>query len=294
MARLFKPQKKKKNEPLIHESSIIQKIRMSKDAFRKQRMLILYFFFSLFLLVAGALNLPIILGTQGLFMDFLSPILKLTSQPISVLDEWGQKITDFFNTPSKLRNLRNENENLKKYFLAFTELQEENQNLKKLLNIKEIIKKPFLTARVISYPSQPHSQSIIIDGGKNHGAQVDQVAITEKGLIGRVIQVGAYTAQVVLITDINSRIPVIIESKNISAIFMGNNQNMPFLKYVTDKADVALGDKVLTSGKGGIFKAGIPVGYISSIKDGTISVTPVVALDHLSFVSLLPRLPEIY
>lgn len=294
MAKLFKPQKKRSKDPLLHEASIIQKIRLSHSVFQKRKVLILYIFLSLFLLIMGTLNLPVMINIQGFLMDRLSPVLKGTSQPILVLKEWKDWILDFFNAPTKIQNLRNENLSLKNKLAEAQSLLEENRDLKKLVNIKNASIRPFLTARVLSYPSHPYFQSIIIDAGKNNGVEVDQVALTDQGLVGRVIQVGSHTAQVVLISDSNSRIPVMIGNKKILAILAGNNQGLPLLKYVPEKSDIAVGDRVVTSGKGGIFRAGIPVGSVTHIKEGTISVAPFVGLDQISFVSLLQKFLGVY
>ncbi len=294
MAKIFKSPKKRSKDPLLHESSIIQKIRLSQNVFRTRKVLILYMFLSLFLLAMGTLDFPVIVNMRGFLMDKLSLFLKGTSHPIGVFKEWKEETLDFFNAPTKLQDLRNENHSLKNKLIEAQSLIEENQHLKKLVNIKTPSIRPFLTTRVLSYPSHPYFQSIIIDAGKNSGVEIDQVALTDQGLVGRVIQVGSHTAQVVLINDINSRIPVTIGNKNISAILVGNNQGFPFLKYVSDGENVAIGDRILTSGRGGIFKTGIPVGLVTHITDKTINVTPFVKLDQIFFVSLLPKFLGVY
>jgi len=291
--KIFKTPSRKTSTPLIHESSFIQKIRLSRHALRRRRVLIAYLLVSLFLLMSASLNLPLVNTLRGLIQDGASYLLKTTSHPLTYLGEWKQEAGTFFNTRAKLQNLKHENYLLKNQILQAQATLEENNYLKKLLNIRDGSLQPFLTTRVISYPSHPYFQSILIDAGKNNGVEVDQAALTHEGLVGRVAQVGLMTAQIVLITDIHSRVPVVVGDQKIPAIFVGKNQDLPFLKYYPVKAGIRVGDPVVTSGKGGIFKAGIHVGQVASITEEAIKVQPSVRLEHLPFVSLLPKLLEV-
>ena len=105
--------------------------------------------------------------------------------------------------------------------------------------------------------------------------------------MGRTIESSTNLTRGLLITDLNSRIPVIIKPSNQHAILIGDNTDKPLLKYLPYSAELKKGDTVETSGRGGVFPAGIPVGVIESASQGEATVRPYVDLDSLSFVHVL-------
>ena len=143
-----------------------------------------------------------------------------------------------------------------------------------------------ITAKVLSYPGRPYVKSILISSGKTEGVHLQQVVTDAHGLVGRVINVGHNVARILLATDLNSHTPVVLKGTKTQGILVGANDQALFLKYVKEKF-VHEGQVVETSGQGGVFPPGIPVGRVSKIENGTILVTLFSDVDHLSFVQLL-------
>ena len=111
--------------------------------------------------------------------------------------------------------------------------------------------------------------------------------VTADGLVGIVIDVGRAYARVLLISDINARIPVILASSSWPGLTVGQNGQFLDLQFLPDEAKPKIGELVLTSGHGGVLPNGLPVGRVDQIKDGKIRVRPAVDFRHLSYLSVL-------
>jgi rod shape-determining protein MreC len=111
--------------------------------------------------------------------------------------------------------------------------------------------------------------------------------VTGDGLVGRVVELGERFSRILLVTDLNSRVPVVVESTRYRAILEGDNTDTMKLSFVIPSDDVRLGDRIVTSGSGGLFPAGLPIGEVTAIKDGTAIVTPFVRFDRLEYVRVL-------
>src|SRR5262249_35806974 len=119
------------------------------------------------------------------------------------------------------------------------------------------------------------------------GVRKNQAVTTGEGLIGRVSEVGERAARVLLITDINSNIPVFIERTRERAIAHGDSSNSLVLKYLPGDLTATVGDRIVTSGHGGVFPPGLPVGVITSVQGGVVTVQPYVDWDQIEYVRLV-------
>ena len=119
-------------------------------------------------------------------------------------------------------------------------------------------------ARVIGRSSKPFLQTLILNAGTRHNAQPGQAVIDASGMIGRIYISGQRTSWVILLTDLNSRIPVTIAPGNVQAILTGDNTRMPMLEQLARTATVKAGDQVVSSGDGGLLPQGLPVGTVVS------------------------------
>jgi rod shape-determining protein MreC len=108
-----------------------------------------------------------------------------------------------------------------------------------------------------------------------------------QGLIGRITEIGNWSARVLLITDLNSRIPVILEGTRTHAILAGDNGPAPYLLYLPKAAAVNVGDRLVTAGHDGVFPTGLAVGRVAGIEDGKIRVEPLADLDRLEYVQIV-------
>ena len=111
--------------------------------------------------------------------------------------------------------------------------------------------------------------------------------VTADGLVGLVVDVGATYARVLMISDINAQIPVILSSSSWPGVTVGNNGTFLSLRFLPEEAAPKVGELVLTSGHGGVLPAGVPVGRVDLVRDDFVRVRPAVDLRHLSYVSIL-------
>ncbi|MCB2107030.1 MAG: rod shape-determining protein MreC, partial [Rhodobacteraceae bacterium] len=161
-----------------------------------------------------------------------------------------------------------------------------NQSLKALLGAVSEPSESSVTARVVADTGGSFAQSVLILAGTVDGAGKGDIVLTGEGLVGRITQAGRRSSRVLLITDINSRIPVLVGEAGSHAILAGDNSLRPKLLYMDGASPVLTGDKVVTSGDGDAFPTGLPVGRIARIKDGVIEVEPYVARDQLRHVKI--------
>ncbi|WP_341764209.1 rod shape-determining protein MreC [Candidatus Tisiphia endosymbiont of Beris chalybata] len=165
-------------------------------------------------------------------------------------------------------------------------IQAENNELKKLLSVVEEEQYKHIGARLINVSLNPFSKTAVMSAGTKHGVEIDQIVTHAEGLVGRVIQVSNNYSKIILINDVNSRIPITTAVSREKGIMSGGGNDSKIL-YLPKAHLVQKGEKVITSGHGSIYPAGITVGYVNNIKQGDISVKPVVDLSKAEFVNIL-------
>ena len=172
--------------------------------------------------------------------------------------------TTFFNNYQKTRN---EFENLKSDFVSNEIIQYENQELKVLID-DYISSSNKILAKIIVDHDSPFLKSIIINKGSKDDIKIGTNIYDQSYLVGRVIEVNYKTSRVLLLSDLNSNVPVTIAPQNIQAIVTGTGENYGQIKYIKDGLSEDLVDEsiVYTSGTGAIFKSGVPIGKLISDK----------------------------
>ena len=127
----------------------------------------------------------------------------------------------------------------------------------------------------------------MVNAGRDNGVARGQAAMTGEGLIGRVAEVGSRAARILLITDLNSRVPVVVDGTRQRAILAGDNSARPSLRYVDAGGTVRIGDRIVTSGQGGVFPPGLPVGVVVSLDSEAVRVEPYAALSRVDYLRLV-------
>ncbi len=183
--------------------------------------------------------------------------------------------------------LETENQKLLQWQQAALNLDAENQQLRSLLRAVPHTALSYVTARVIANSGGAFVRMILINAGVEDRVSRGQAAITGEGLVGRLTEVGDRASRVLLITDLNSRIPVTIESTHAAAVLAGDNSERPRLMYLPTAEPVKIGDRVVTSGEGGVFPPGLPVGVVSAIDAAGPRVEPYVELSQLGYVLIV-------
>ena len=218
--------------------------------------------------------------------DALAPIFGVLAQPVAsvhvVVDEVAAVLTVFQDNA----RLREENERLRRWERVARALDAENATLKANLHWIPEPSATYVTAPVVADAGGVYARAVLLSLGPNHGIRKGQIALDDAGLVGRVTELGARSARVLLITDINSRIPVVLENSRARAILVGTNGARPRLMYWSEGTQPAEGERVVTSAEANAFPAGLPVGTVHYSASHAPEVQPAAHLDRLEIVRL--------
>jgi len=220
-------------------------------------------------------------------VDAVAPILDVIARPVDAVSGLVADVQRLATIHEDNKRLQEEKANLLAWQAAARRLEAENKSLRSLLNFAAEGQVSFISGRVIADTGGAFAHSLVLNAGSRAGVTKGQAVVTGEGLIGRVAGVGARSSRILLITDINSRIPVIIEPSRVRAIMAGDNSGRSGLIHLTPGATVSPGDRVVTSGHGGAFPMGLPVGVVESVSDGGIDVRPFVERSRVEYVRVI-------
>jgi len=218
--------------------------------------------------------------------DTLAPIYGALAEPLArfrgMLAD-GQRVLTLSGENARLRQ---ENERLRRWQSVALALDAENAALRADLHWIPDPSVSFVTARVVADAGGEYARSVLLSVGPNHSVAKGQIALDDRGLVGRVTEVGERSARVLLITDINSRVPVTLESSGARAMLIGTNGKQPRLMYWPEGTSPAEGEPVVTSAEANAFPAGLPVGTVHYTGPNAAEVEPAARLDQLAIVRL--------
>ena len=245
-------------------------------------------------LIAVAFGLMLLGKADALFAerarmtlaDALAPIYAALAEPLGSLRDAIVGATDLWDIRADNVRLRDENERLRRWQSVALALDAENRRLKSNLHWIPDPAPSYVTARVIADAGGVYAKAVLLSVGPNHGIRKGEIALDERGLAGRVTEVGARTARVLLITDLNSRIPVIMENSRAHAIVMGTNGSRPRLMYWPEGSMPQEGERVVTSAEANAFPANLPVGTVHYNSANIPEVVPAAMLDRLELVRI--------
>ncbi len=238
------------------------------------------------LMVLGRVDPAAVEGIRTRVTDTLSPLMAMFTQPAASIGDIADDIHDLARLRAENEALLAENAALQEYRQAAFRLEAENLSLRTLMNYRPTVPHAFLSARVIGDNSGAYVRSLAVNLGAENGLRDGQAAMGPRGLVGRVVQTGEETARILLITDLNARIPVVLEDSRQRAVLGGDNSDRPRLMYLPPEFDIEVGARVVTSGHGGMFPPGLPVGTVASVDGGLVRVEPIEDLGRLEFVRI--------
>jgi rod shape-determining protein MreC len=247
--------------------------------------------FSLMLL--GKVDTVVVERARIAVLDAVAPILDAASRPVATINRTFDDAQELAKLREQNAALRTETERLAGWYHEAQRLAEENRSLRGLLNLAPEPERHLVTARVVGDQGGTYVRSVLVAAGARDGLEKNQAALTGAGLAGRVAEVGYRAARILLITDINSRIPVIVGQARDRAVLAGDNTEHPELLYLAPGVSISPGDRVTTSGHGGIFPPGLPVGIVVAVTEQGVRVRPFVDWAHMEFLRLVDyELPE--
>jgi rod shape-determining protein MreC len=219
--------------------------------------------------------------------DKVGPVIHVVSAPVETARETASEVQSYFALKQQVETLMRENQALKDWEQQARTLKSENESLRALLKMTPSPRVTFISAPVIADASSGFVRGVIALAGRENGVVKGQAAMVGNGMVGRVQDVGERVSRVMLLTDINSRLPILIERTRDQAVLAGNNSDQPDVNYLPRDADIKVGDHVVTSGVGGAFPRGLPVGEVAEISEGKIYVQPFADLGRLEFIRMV-------
>jgi rod shape-determining protein MreC len=191
--------------------------------------------------------------------------------------------------------LKNEVDSLRMENHHYRELTATETRLKELLQFKNTMESPVVAAQVIGRDPTGWFESVIIDKGKNAGLKINMPVVNAGGVVGQLVAVSPNYSKVLLVVDQNSAVDCLIQRSREKGILKGLSPNVCKLDYVLKTGDITPGDMAVTSGIGGVYPKGLPVGEVLEVKDlpwelfKVIKVKPAVDFSKLEEVLVLLR-----
>jgi len=267
----------------------------SRRSLRGRGGLWFYLIFAIFFLFLELLGTGLPSQIRGAANDVVAPLLNVLERPVRFVQSGLERFAGVSDIYLENQTLRGDNERLKQWREAAMQLSRENEQLRLILKVPKREIPAAATARIIGIGGGPFERSVLVNAGTADGVIKGLPVIDENGLIGRVIHVGHWTSRVLLVTDLNSRVPVRLERSGDLAIAEGQNNNLLRLRFLQPDADVEVGDRVLASGHGGVFPPDLPIAQVTAIDEGVITLKPFGLLSKLDYVRIMnyQALPDV-
>ena len=236
-----------------------------KKGYQQKFSLFSLILFSIFILTLGNFNFKIIEFNRTVIKEIIYYSSFIVSVPENIVEKYFNKTSNHFRYYDDYERVKNDLQKLKNKDLSKQIITFENIELKKLID-DYFVEDSQTYAKVLIDKKSPFLRSIIINKGSKNGVKTGMIVYDDIYLIGRIVEVNFLSSRVLLISDINSKVPVTIQPLNIEAIMSGIEKKQGQLEYIQgdklinkDKEELI----VVTSGSGGVFKSGIPIGKIS-------------------------------
>ena len=229
---------------------------------------------------------------RSFIKDFVYRSAVVATYPTKIFSGTYNSIENHFIIYKNYEELKKENEELKNKDSESDFLELENSQLRKLIGEQVESEIDLVSARVLLDEQSPYLNSFVINIGANKDIKNGMAVLDGKNFIGRIVDVNFFSSRILLITDLNSKIPVMSEPSGNHAILSGHGESSPTLEYLSKNHKIEDGDKIYTSGKEGIFSPGIPIGE-ARLKKEAIEVQLYSDLNEITFVNInLERLKD--
>lgn len=258
-------------------------------------------------LVIGAVVL--IVSRVGLLQagdDAAAGAGRVATGPARAGESFFERIGGMWNATARVQELERENRDLQQWRQLAERLAERNARYEQLLRMpadsfgEGADIERTIAAQLVLDSGGPFTRTLVANAGADHGVAIGYIAVNENGLIGRVVSVGRRSSRVLMLDDYNSRIPVLGEASRVRAVLAGQATRPPELvthpyqvqaprmDFIVGAQSLREGERIITSGDGGLFPRGIPVGVARRQNDGSWRVSLAAAQQPIDFVRLIP------
>ena len=239
------------------------------------------------LFVVWRIDSPRVEKFRALVIDTFVPNFEWILRPMTSVVKLAQDYQSYEKLLEQNKELRRELQQMKSWKEAALQLEQENARLLDLNQLRLDTKLTHVSGIVIADSGSPFRQSVLLNIGSRDGIQDGWAAMDGLGLVGRISGVGSSTSRVILLTDNASQIPVIVQPSGQRAVLMGDNSFAPTVEFIENVDLVRPGDRVVTSGGGGVLPAGLLVGTLAMDPNGRLRVRLVADYERLEFLKVL-------
>ena len=256
-----------------------------KVLLRRVFIFILFLCSFLFILLSKV-DSPVVDKANHFVINITGPIMQVVELPSRFIHRIYTYFYDISHIYADNRALRVENKQMMMLQNKVRTLEVENQLLERLLNYVPPQDATFMSAKIIAESGDSFTHTLLVYVG-DEAVKKGQIVLGDESVIGRIDAVSGKYAKVILVTDINSKIPVVVERTRVRGILSGNNTALPQLMFTRSTSDIQEGDVIVTSGVGGMFPSGLPIGFVNSIKNGVIDVETMADISRVEYVRIV-------
>lgn len=243
------------------------------------------------LLILSMMDTPITQRLRSSVMDLLYPAIAWVSLPSDGISSSAEQLDAWIFLHTENARLRTENAHLHQWQQTAQALARENAVMREFMQLRPLHERSFVTARVAGSTQRPYAQHIQLTSGSFHGIAPHQAVVAPHGLIGRVQEVGNISARVLLVNDINSRLPVRTGDGRYKALLVGDNSPHPLLKHLPTDAALDTAEQIVTAHDGNVIPDGLLVGETYKDQQGNWRVRTYVDTTQLDLVQIIT--PEV-
>ena len=265
----------------------------SEDYYRPiRRLLIGIIVFVLILLtLVWRIDSPRVERFRMAVIDRVVPNFEWAMAPVTLTLKIVRDFQSYQRIYEQNQELHRELQQMKAWKEAALQLELKNARLLDLNNVRLDPDLTFITGVVLTDSGSPFRKSVLLNIGERDGLREGWAAMDGIGLVGRISGVGQETARVLLLTDNSSRVPVTIQPSGQTAVIKGNNSSTPLIDFLEKPELVRAGDRVVTSGDGGVFPPDLLVGQVVEDRQGRLVVRPAADFERLAFLRILRSAP---
>ncbi len=244
--------------------------------------------FALVLLVLTRLEVRVVQRSADHLADQVVPLVALVRVPVSWSRSLGEEVGALLAVYAENQRLREENQRLLDWQARAVRLGVENRSLRTMLEMPAPVPSAELVhARIVADSAGPFVHTRLLDIGADTMIVPGMAVMSPAGMVGRVIAVGERSSRILLLTDLNSKVPVVVERSGDQALLAGDNSAEPRLEFLPLGPQVQIGDRVITSGRGGVLPPGLMIGEVSRIEGSRVTVRSAFDWHGIDFVAVL-------
>ena len=270
---------------MVRQKILLIKVGDLKNLCR--RLFVVVLFLTAFLLILlSNIDSMVVGAVDKAVIQATGPVMRVVEFPARVIHRAWTYFSDVAHIYKENEQLRAENKQMMILQNKVRTLEVENQLLSRLLNYVPPAEASFMSAQIVAESGDNFTHLLLVYIG-DEAVRKGQVVMGDESVIGRIDTVSAPYAKVILIPDINSKIPVVVERTRVRGILSGNNTALPELIFTRSVADIREGDIIVTSGVGGMFPAGLPIGFVSAINGNKVEVEPMADIERIEYVRVV-------